>query len=218
MASRASTQPAPRPEPEDGTALKSRPRRPRGRPRESGTDAAINQAVIELLAEVGYQRLSYDLVAQRAKATRPTVYRRGANKVLLVLGALIEHYGTDPTPDTGSLATDLFELQKSQIRFWNDPVIAGLFPGLLADISNDPQLAETWWQSFIAPRRASTARALERARQRGELKGSPDPEWICDLITGPLICRAFLGGYRKLPESLAEETVKIVLKMYGKAK
>jgi hypothetical protein len=60
-----------------------------------------------LLAEVGYQRLSYDLVAQRTGATRPTVYLWGSNKVLLVLGALVEHYGIDPTPDTGSLATDL---------------------------------------------------------------------------------------------------------------
>ena len=180
-----------------GTTQQSR--LPRGRPRRSETDAAINKAIIDLLAEVGYQRLSYDQVAQRAKATRPTVYLRGNKKVLLVLGALIDRYGIDPTPDTGTLASDLLELQKSQIRFWNDPVIAGLFPGLLADIGSDPGLAEAWWQGFVAPRRASTARALERARQRGELQGNPDPDWICDLITGPLICRAFLGGYRKLP-------------------
>lgn len=185
--------------------------RARGRPRQGTTDAAITRAVLDLLAEVGYQRLSYDMVAQRARATRPTVYLRGANKVLLVLGALIEGYGIDPTPDTGSLAGDLLELQRSQIRFWNDPVIAGLFPGLLADISAEPELATTWWDGFVAPRRASTSRALTRARARGEVTEEVDAEWICDLLTGPLICRAFLGGYRRLPDELAEETTRFVM-------
>lgn len=190
--------------------------RPRGRPRHSAKDAAITRAVLDLLGEVGYQRLSYDLVAQRAQATRPTVYLRGANKVLLVLGALIEGYGTNPTPDTGTLKGDLLELQTSQIRFWNDPVIAGLFPGLLADISGEPDLARTWWEGFVAPRRASTARALERARLRGEIPHELDSEWICDLLTGPLICRAFLGGYQKLAGNLAEETVAFVLRSIAK--
>lgn len=199
-----------KPTPEPSGVFAGKPRT-RGRPRRSATDAAITRAVLDLLAEVGYQRLSYDMVAQRTGATRPTIYLRGANKVLLVLGALIEGYGIDPTPDTGSLAGDLLELQRSQIRFWNDPVIAGLFPGLLADISAEPELASSWWHGFVAPRRASTSRALGRARARGELTGEIDAEWICDLLTGPLICRAFLGGYRRLPEELAEETTRFVM-------
>ncbi|MEZ2410638.1 TetR-like C-terminal domain-containing protein [Bosea sp. RCC_152_1] len=71
--------------------------------------------------------------------------------------------------------------------------------------------ARTWWDGFVAPRRASTARSLTRAKARGEINGEVDAEWICDLLTGPLICRAFLGGYRGLPDELAEETTRFVM-------
>ena len=40
-----------------------------------GREAAICQAALELLAEVGYDRMSMDAVALRARAGKATIYR-----------------------------------------------------------------------------------------------------------------------------------------------
>ena len=50
-------------------------------------DAAICDATLALLAEVGYDRMSMDAVAARAKASKATIYRRWPGKQELVLDA-----------------------------------------------------------------------------------------------------------------------------------
>ena len=60
-----------------------------------------------MLADVGYDRLTMDAVANRAKASKATLYRRWTNKVSLVIEAL-QHTKAPPEPaDTGSLRGDL---------------------------------------------------------------------------------------------------------------
>src|SRR5258707_11306043 len=48
----------------------------RGRQLDASRDAALRDAALELLAEIGYDRLSIDAVAARAKASKMTIYRR----------------------------------------------------------------------------------------------------------------------------------------------
>ena len=54
----------------------------------TGRDAAICDAALALLAEVGYDRMSMDAVAARAHASKATIYRRWPGKRELVLDAL----------------------------------------------------------------------------------------------------------------------------------
>ena len=53
-----------------------------------GREAAICQAALELLAEVGYDRMSMDAVALRARAGKATIYRHWPGKYELVLDAV----------------------------------------------------------------------------------------------------------------------------------
>ena len=59
------------------------PRKP-GRPRSSEANAAIIEATIALLAEVGYQALSLERVAVLAQVGKKTIYRRWSSKEPLV--------------------------------------------------------------------------------------------------------------------------------------
>src|SRR6266436_5948028 len=59
-----------------------------GRPRDETRDAAILEATIAVLSDVGYDRLTIDAVATKAKASKATVYRRWQNKAGLVVDAL----------------------------------------------------------------------------------------------------------------------------------
>src|SRR5438309_3632378 len=72
---------------------------------------AICDAVFELLGEVGYDRMTMDAVATRARASKATIYRTWPDKPGLVAEALINRFGPTPqAPNTGSLRGDLMAL------------------------------------------------------------------------------------------------------------
>jgi AcrR family transcriptional regulator len=78
------------------------------RPRVEGDrEQEILDAALEVLGEVGYDRLTMDAVAHRAKASKATLYRRWNSKATLVVEALASQKTTPPVPDTGDLRTDL---------------------------------------------------------------------------------------------------------------
>src|SRR3954451_13069507 len=82
------------------------------RPRVEGDrEVEILDSALEVLAEVGYDRLTMDAVALKAKASKATLYRRWNGKVSLVIDALHHHHRhEDPEGgaiDTGSLRGDL---------------------------------------------------------------------------------------------------------------
>src|SRR6476661_7275970 len=78
------------------------------RPRVEGDrEQEILDATLEVLADVGYDRLTMDAVAARAKASKATLYRRWNDKASLVVDALLVVKHTAETPDTGTLRGDL---------------------------------------------------------------------------------------------------------------
>lgn len=84
-----------------------------GRPRDAAREAAILQAVLALLAEVGYDALTFEAVARRASASKATLYRRWDNKRDMVVAAIKAGPSSDVSPesvDTGSLRGDLLAL------------------------------------------------------------------------------------------------------------
>src|SRR5215467_12573472 len=87
--------------PEAAAAAAARPRV------EGDREQEILTAALEVLADVGYDRLTMDAVAQRAKASKATLYRRWNSKATLVVEALARTKGVPVTPDTGALRSDL---------------------------------------------------------------------------------------------------------------
>src|ERR1700709_2019302 len=80
------------------------------RPRVEGDRAdEILEATLELLLEVGYDRLTLDAVARRARASKATLYRRWDDKPSLVVDAMVRAKAAPniETHDTGSLRSDL---------------------------------------------------------------------------------------------------------------
>ena len=78
------------------------------RPRVEGDrEQEILDAALEVLADVGYDRLTMDAVAQRAKASKATLYRRWNSKATLVVDALGRMKAPPVLIDSGDLRTDL---------------------------------------------------------------------------------------------------------------
>lgn len=64
--------------------------RGRGRPRDPAKDAAICDAAWQILADKGYEGLTFEAVAEKAGCSRATLYRRFAGKLDLIEAVLHE--------------------------------------------------------------------------------------------------------------------------------
>ena len=181
-----------------------------GRPRAEVLDAAILDAATELVIADGYVATSVDAIARRAGTTRQAVYRRHPSLPHILIAALSRRFGLDPAADTGSLRGDLLAVQHNQVEFFADPLVMRALPGLLDEAARDTALGAQLFEAFVTPRRESTARALERAVQRGDIPVGFDTEWICDLLTGPLLMRALMPT-GPIDENLAQLTVDAAL-------
>jgi hypothetical protein len=99
----------------------------------------------------------------------------------------------------------------------NRPESRRITAGLVADLVNHPELAETYFDDYIRPRRMSVSQALQRGIDRGELRPDADFTLIYDLLLGPLFTRSVVRG-EPLGPDLAEQTVDIVLSVFGQTR
>src|ERR1700691_5983280 len=89
----------------------------RRRRRGTAVETAISDAVIAELAEVGFGRLTFESVAERAGTGKSPLYRRWPDSTSLVIDTL-EKLGSDPAayPRTGVLRDDLIGLNCHMIK------------------------------------------------------------------------------------------------------
>ena len=124
--------------------------RPAGTPASSSSprrgaarEHAILDAALQLLGEVGYERITVDAIAARAHASKTTMYRRWPGKAELIADALRRHaQGEVPTiPDSGSLRTDLLVTVRQIAETLTGRAGPSLL-GLLEAIRDDTTLRE----------------------------------------------------------------------------
>ncbi|WTX00763.1 TetR/AcrR family transcriptional regulator (plasmid) [Streptomycetaceae bacterium NBC_01309] len=162
-----------------------------GRPRESRVDDAIASAVLELLAEVGYARLTTDEVAARAGVGKAAIYRRHDSKQEMIFDVLVQGEFLAEPPDCGSLRADLAAVVAEIADSMSAPP-PGTIPGLLADVHADPALNERFDAKYLGAQRRTLTEILDRAVARGELAARPDPAVLNALLVGPVFAWLFL--------------------------
>lgn len=184
----------------------------RRRPRRRGAvlNSAILDAVLAELAEVGYARLSVERVAERAGASKASLYRRWPGKVELVMDA-VYHVLPDPQspPDTGSLRGDLLALLRATARQLAGPPGQAL-RGLLSDALRDEGRAEQIRDYARGASQRLLQEIVRRAGERGELDASAVT--TRQLETGHALLRFhFLIHGAPIPDSLIVEIVDEVV-------
>lgn len=181
-----------------------------GRPRDARADAAILGAVVEILVEDGFGGLTIDAVAHRAKVGKATIYRRWDGKERLVLDALAATKEDMVAPDTGSVRADLVAIYAQMGEPVNQQTVVRLLPALAAEAAVNPDLAERL-RSVVAERRIPSRRALERGRDRGEIRPDADLDLVNDLLTGPFMYRLFFTG-APVDSDLIARSIDLVLR------
>lgn len=154
-----------------------------GRSLDSSRDDALMQAALELVAEVGYDRLTIDAVAARARAGKATVYRRWPSKAELVAEACAcVAFKLEP-PDTGSIRTDLIAIAE---HMWikSGPVShAVVMAGLMSAVLANPELRQAAQNTTRAPK-SVVVRVIQAAVERGEIPEPDDLELLSMVMPG----------------------------------
>lgn len=164
---------------------------PGGRPREGRVDDAIASAVVALLTEVGYARLTVDAVAARAGVSKAAIYRRHTTKQEMIFEVLVQGQFLAEPPDRGSLRADLAAVAAEIAENMAAPP-SGTIPGLLADIHADPALHARFDAKYLGAQRRTLAAVVDRAHERGEIAARPDPAVLNALLVGPVFAWLFL--------------------------
>ena len=191
-----------------------------GRPLDVTRDADILDAALDVLAEVGYDGMTIDMVAARAKAGKATLYRRWPSKTELVIDAVAcmknSDVDFDNLPDTGTLRGDFIALMKT-------PTIKDatqkmrVMSGLVSLISRNPELAEAARAAVIAPRAELNRRLLQRAIDRGEISKDVDIPFIASISPSMVTYRTIMLGKPVDREFLIKILDKVVLPACGLA-
>lgn len=154
-----------------------------GRRRDHSRDPEILDAALEVLAESGYDGMTIDMVATRAKAGKATLYRRWPSKAELVLEAVAcmkrNDADLDALPDTGTLRGDLVAMIRPPSIEQSRKKLQ-IMAGLVSMLSRSPELADAAEEALVTPRLAANRALIERAIARGEVADDPDRD--LDLI------------------------------------
>jgi AcrR family transcriptional regulator len=184
----------------------------RGRPRSERSQKAILRAASELMLERGLSSISMDAVAERAGASKATIYRWWPSKELLALDTLFAEWepGRPAEHDTGSLSGDLLALMLPWARQLAAKPYGRVIAGILSRVHSDPEFAELYRARFVGPRREEGRHVLARAMQRGEIPADTDVEAALDLLYGPFYHR-ILHGHATLTDRVARTVVDYVV-------
>ncbi|USQ95482.1 TetR/AcrR family transcriptional regulator [Caulobacter sp. RL271] len=151
----------------------------RGRPANEALGQTIVDAAYDLLVELGFQATTLDKVAQRAKISKLSIYRRFENKEALFSAAIAAHChqfaplalieGVD-----GSAKDQLMAVGSSLLRTLLSPDVRGVEAMIMADKTNQKSLGKLHYEAGPAYIIAQIE-ALLRQLHAKKLLSVPDP-------------------------------------------
>lgn len=157
----------------------------------SPRETELLDVTLQLLQEHGYDRLTLDAVAARARASKATVYRRWPSKAELVLAAFMEGCRQVAVhPDTGTLRGDLLQLGRVISQQTHEQ--AGIIRAVLVEISRHPALHDAMQSEFLDQRKALLQEVLRDAVLRDEIDAAAISDELWDLLPGYLIFRSIM--------------------------
>ncbi|OBK32529.1 TetR family transcriptional regulator [Mycobacterium sp. 1245111.1] len=185
----------------------------------SPRETELLEVTLELLQEHGYDRLTLDAVAARARASKATVYRRWPSKAELVLAAFIEGCRQVAVhPETGTLRGDLLRLGHTISQ--QTHAQAGIIRAVMVEISRHPALHDAMQSQFLDQRKALLQEVLRDAVLRGEIDAAAISDELWDLLPGYLIFRSIMPNRppnEQTVEALVDEVIIPSLTRHRKA-
>lgn len=172
---------------------------------------SIIVATQDLLAEVGYDALTIEGVADRAAVGKTTVYRRWANKEELVLAAIEDFYQDMQVPDTGDLRADLVTLLRTGRRVFTESKAGEVLPHLAPHLARRTTLGQAYLTTVMGPRVEALQHLLREGQERGHVRDDADLDLMVASLIGAMMFLLLTGRIEDQPPDLAERITDQVL-------
>lgn len=163
------------------SCIRSAPMRRRGK----ALEQAIFEATLAELAEAGYNAMTVEGIAHRARTGKAAIYRRWSTKDDLIVDALdneLEIKRNEP-PDTGSIRDDMLALMRAMSAFLTSPAGSAMHTIMNECVHNRVPAGDCGPEMMIkkrviGPRQEMFFDALRRGVERGEVR----PDAVCQRV------------------------------------
>lgn len=159
---------------------------------------AILTAATDLIAELGYAKVSIEAIAARAGVGKQTIYRWWPSKAAVVFDAFLDinRQSTDPgageLPDTGDFAADMRVVLHATVAEFNDPDFESAYRALNTDVLQDPVLGARMLDQVLRPTLEAVKERIRAAQRVGQVRADVDLDVVVEVIYGPFYYRWLL--------------------------
>lgn len=169
-----------------------------GRKRDPELDKEILNATLEILASVGFDTMTMDMVATHIKTSKTTIYRRWISKSELVRDALIWMSQDSMNPDIlnvpdATLKERMLSVLKPFSREHSDRKIKVL-AGLGSFLSQSKEIAQETFSTIFEPWIALNRKLIKEAAKKGEISPHADVDSACTAIIALNLYRVSYEG------------------------
>jgi AcrR family transcriptional regulator len=190
-------------------------RAPKGRAphrRDENARVAVLHAADDLLVERGFGGVTVEGIAARAGVAKQTIYRWWPSKVDILLDTLIDDADSQlAVPDAGPAVEGTRRYLTALARFLAEPAGKVLL-ALIGEAQHDQEMARTFHERYLDPRRAAEREMLSRGIASGELRAGLDLDAALDALCGPVLYRGLTGAL--VPQSFIDGLIADVLERH----
>ncbi|MFB9905179.1 TetR/AcrR family transcriptional regulator [Allokutzneria oryzae] len=170
------------------------PERPHrgGRPRNAAIDTQVLEAAVDLVVSKGMAGFSIERLAAHTGIAKTTIYRRWKSGDEVLLDALSALHLVQERVVDGPLEPMLVERVWQMYQGLTGTKAGRLIAELIPDAHRRPELFEVYWERVVRPGRLALVERLRAAVADGELPEGLDPEFLVEMLIGPVLCGALV--------------------------
>jgi len=171
----------------------------------------ILTAAGELMMAGSLAAVTMEAIAARAGVSKRTLYKYWPSRGAVALeGFMRASEAWSAVPEGAPAAEALEALVVAAARLFTQTPAGPLMRSLVADAQSQDEIANALRDQWLAPRRAATARVIDRGIAAGELRPGLDVEVVMDLLFAPVYYRLLLG-HETLDAGFAAEAARYVI-------
>lgn len=154
--------------------------------------AAVLAETYRQMTQSGLGGVSIDEVSRASGVAKTTIYRHWPSRAALLIDTCSQLGGPHEAPDTGSLRGDVHALASDLARQLQIANWSAVYPSIIDTAERDADVAamqREWHKDLMAP----FGTAVDRARERGEVKAESATADVVAVTVGPLFYRRWFS-------------------------